>query len=116
MTSDHLKLLFALSSAGKGDARRYGVHAAAAQIILSHQRCCAGQGIASDRIAEEIRIGIGELLVKQVDDSTPRSIWKLLHEAFGEQAWRKNIRAEMCRSEERRVGKECVSTFRSRWS
>src|SRR3546814_4634102 len=56
----------------------------------------AGQGIASDRIAEEIRIGIGELLVKQVDDSTPRSIWKLLHEAFGEQDWRKNIRAEMC--------------------
>src|SRR3546814_15666472 len=31
-------------------------------------------------------------------------------------SWFNNRRSDVCRSEERRVGKECVSTCRSRWS
>src|SRR3546814_14768588 len=51
----------------------------------------------------------------------PRPRTKLLQSAFGRSLALAKLRdihedSSPCRSEERRVGKECVSTFRSRWA
>src|SRR3546814_15762474 len=48
-------------------------------------------------------------LVNHAGEGIPLYLWDKLREP-GETAW------EVGRSEERRVGKECVSTCRSRWS
>src|SRR3546814_3697274 len=48
-----------------------------------------------------------------VCSSDLRSLLRLGFHLYKRFLWRKHLRA---RSEERRVGKECVSTCRSRWS
>src|SRR3546814_14079576 len=45
-----------------------------------------------------------------------RGLWSVNYEAMRNQAIERGQLPNSCRSEEHRVGKECVSTFRSRWS
>src|SRR3546814_20175839 len=66
-----------------------------------------------ERIGKEVRVEIGELLIEDVDDRAVLEI-VLRRKKRGEQHRRGDVDAR--RSAERRVGKECVSTCRSRWS
>src|SRR3546814_6728219 len=53
------------------------------------------------------------------DKRTERALgppWALLFAAILKKFQNLNLRSSTARSEERRVGKECVSTCRSRWS
>src|SRR3546814_17820751 len=64
---------------------------------------------AGDLLLEEAAV-IGELLVVQL------GVRRLAGEAAAVEGQVGRMGAPAARSEERRVGKECVSTCRSRWS
>src|SRR3546814_20533296 len=68
-------------------------------------RAISAQGIASPHIE-------AELAGEPFDDTTPFTVYR--HPITGDLYER--LSEGRIRSEERRVGKECVSTCRSRWS
>src|SRR3546814_19387095 len=81
----------------------------------------AGTGVARDgKIGFEIaaKAGAALLLAQQDDRGEVRQIDAFVkdHRGFEPAVGQRRTAVEMGRSEERRVGKECVSTCRSRWS
>src|SRR3546814_4144203 len=88
---------------------------------------CSSDLLVDDRIGERpldhllalvlhvvAQIVEAELVVGAIGDVGPIGVTALLIGEIGHD--HANRRAEEARSEERRVGKECVSTCRSRWS
>src|SRR3546814_14755679 len=70
----------------------------------------------ADRVLRSIEQNNGELsnaLAKQMPILNELGVWAEIIEVVS-QAFQEDLPAD--RSEERRVGKECVSTCRSRWS
>src|SRR3546814_21021991 len=69
-------------------------------------------------------LGVADVVTKSVGTSNPYNMIRATFEALGEQTSPKSVAQRrgkqvsdpIKRSEERRVGKECVSTCRSRWS
>src|SRR3546814_12051559 len=61
-------------------------------------------------IADAMAMGIWGLLLKEY---APEALLDCLRQVISGEKW---LPAELVRSEERRVGKECVRTCRSRWS
>src|SRR3546814_12987916 len=96
-------------------ARRPGVileHALAADLAREHDELRRRQ-----RLARHARFGV--LRQEQVDDRIRNLVGDLvgmtLRHAFGGEKEAVAHGKAFSRSEERRVGKECVSTCRSRW-
>src|SRR3546814_18738630 len=64
-----------------------------------------------------LQIGEDEAAVLEIEDRlAERLALAGVFDRIVEGALRRGLRADRDRSEERRVGKECVSTCRSRWS
>src|SRR3546814_17032929 len=74
--------------------------------------------LAQQRVAAVARaVGLDAELVREVHDPAARRIELADRvQALDERALALDARQRRRRSEERRVGKECVSTCRSRWS
>src|SRR3546814_16683040 len=68
----------------------------------------AGAGALFDQ-----RVGIDKMQAEVTGDATPERAFASTHRA---DQYDVGILVHTLRSEERRVGKECVSTCRSRWS
>ena len=63
---------------------------------------------------DNFRKGLGECALMDLGFAGPTFTWN--NGRVGEDNVRARLDRGVCRSEERRVGKECVSTCRSRWS
>src|SRR3546814_1898042 len=63
-----------------------------------------------------LAIGKGGATIKQLQEVIARKVELVEFSDNAVDFIRNMLNAEMVRSEERRVGKECVSTCRSRWS
>ena len=75
------------------------------------EKPCAG-AVSGWGIAALAKIGVGV----DVPHVTMRGLRILDGDKAGSSAWRASRTAEDARSEERRVGKECLTQCRSRWS
>src|SRR3546814_20810030 len=85
----------------------------ARQTDLAQHRMSESHVLAGRRGGGDLRAGPNQLLVGLGQDKAGRR--DLLGLAFRRRQCRPGLRLGQ-RSEERRVGKECVSTCRSRWS
>src|SRR3546814_5608553 len=93
-----------------------------------HTRCALVTGVQTCAlpILDELMVagGVGELVDHRLVDEHPfggaerlaDQLLHLLRRNGGHIRSLHNVRRRRSRSEERRVGKECVSTCRSRWS
>ena len=102
--------LVSSSTRGIGLACAKALAAQGAAVYLGVRRLEAGQQIADELIAAGGRAG-----VVFFDASREESFSGMVDEVAAKEG-RLDILVNNFRSEERRVGKECVSTCRSRWS
>src|SRR3546814_16733000 len=75
-------------------------HAIEQDVVADEHGIAAAQPLLPDAGGEDVRVDVGADVVERVAEGR-----RVLH-----------YRAQRTRSEERRVGKECVRTCRSRWA
>src|SRR3546814_17502070 len=79
-------------------------------------------GLVLDEDRQEVVVGVGDHCTKSSPRAGSVMMASLLSPAgtigktFSEESVRKSMTTGRSRSEERRVGKECVSTGRTRWA
>src|SRR3546814_19873425 len=76
--------------------------------------CSSDLAIAAAGVFHVGDVAVDQLVVAVAERHAPKRLARRL--AGGEQAVRQRVVVGEQRSEERRVGKACVSTCRSRWS
>src|SRR3546814_15675087 len=89
-----------------------------AAVAILHDKQSYGQGIASSVKSELEKAGVKVVMFEGINagDSDYSAVITKLKSSDADFVYYGGYNPEMGRSEERRVGNECVSTCRSRWS